>query len=452
MAIELATAAASQALRARGAEPRGLPAFGGAHRGEALIVCGCGPSLRELVLRDGMISIGVNDVGRLFDPTYLVVVNPRTQFKNDRFNYVERSNARALFTQLDLGRVAAPVIRFKLGRYGGVDLDGDTLHYTQNSPYVAVCLAAHMGATRIGLLGVDFTDDHFFARTGRHPLAGRLREIDAQYARLATALQARGIELVNLSAMSRLSSIRKMSQAEFSGRQIAGTSAAPASRAERKLRIVSYATTPVAGVPELLARCISTHTGHQATCLWASGDYGNGVKFVGGVTWNREPGRALKILDEADVVVVHNGKVAPQHRAVLERKAVITMAHNYAWNVDCRFVERGFPGVVVGQYQATLPEFAGWQCVPNPVPLQDRQFSPEPKGDAIRICYTPSGAHEAYPLGHRMYWHAKGFQTTTRILDELARSHHVAGGIDTRPPGVARGIARHETPRAHRHR
>jgi glycosyltransferase involved in cell wall biosynthesis len=147
-------------------------------------------------------------VGRLFDPTYLVVVNPRNQFKADRFAFVEQSRAQFLFTQLDLGPVRPPVVRFKLGRFGGTDVGaGDVLHYTQNSPYVAVCLAAYMGARRIGLIGVDFTDGHFFAPAGRHPLAARLREIDAQYGRLAAALGERGVELVNLSSISRLVSL-----------------------------------------------------------------------------------------------------------------------------------------------------------------------------------------------------------------------------------------------------
>ena len=156
-----------------------LSRFRAIHDHETVVVCGCGPSLHELADPHRFITIGVNDVGRLFDPSYLVVVNPRSQFKADRFRYVEQSNAQALFTQLDLGPVRPPVVRFKLGRYGGTDTcGGDVLHHTQNSPYVAVCLAAHMRATRIGLIGVDLTDHHFFAATGRHPLAGRLREID----------------------------------------------------------------------------------------------------------------------------------------------------------------------------------------------------------------------------------------------------------------------------------
>ncbi|HEU4883648.1 MAG TPA: hypothetical protein VFT45_15415, partial [Longimicrobium sp.] len=197
-------------------EPRHAPsgqrlsAFKDRHSGETIIVCGCGASLNALPDPGRHVTIGVNDVGRLFDPTYLVVVNPRNQFKADRFRFVEQSGARALFTQLDLGRVRPPVVRFKLGKYGGTDPAGaDALHYTQNSPYVAVCLAAHMGAARIGLIGVDLTDHHFFAATGRHSLAGRLREIDAQYGKLAAALAGRGIELVNLSPVSLLTSLRR---------------------------------------------------------------------------------------------------------------------------------------------------------------------------------------------------------------------------------------------------
>jgi hypothetical protein len=187
-----------------------LAAYRGRHAGAMIVVCGCGRSLLDLGEPRRFTTIGVNDVGRLFDPTYLVVVNPRSQFRNDRFRYVETSRAQVLFTQLELGRVAPPVVRFRLGRYAGTGIGaGETLDYTQNSPYVAVCLAAYMGAARIGLIGVDLTDDHFFAATGRHALAGRSREIDEQYGRLAMALAARGVELVNLSAASRLVSLAR---------------------------------------------------------------------------------------------------------------------------------------------------------------------------------------------------------------------------------------------------
>lgn len=206
-----------------------LATYQGRHDGESIVVCGCGPSLTELAEPRRWVTIGVNDVSRLFDPSYLVVVNPRSQFKGDRFRHVEGSKAQALFTQLDLGPVGPPVVRFKLGQFGGTDSGhGSVLHYTQNSPYVAVCLAAYLGARRIGLIGVDLTDHHFFAKTGRHPLASRLAQIDREYRALAEALGKRGIELVNLSAVSRLQSLQRARVADFfEARPAASARAAP---------------------------------------------------------------------------------------------------------------------------------------------------------------------------------------------------------------------------------
>jgi hypothetical protein len=399
--------------------------FKGIYRNAAIIVCGCGNSLHALQPPPGVPTIGVNDVGRLFTPDYLVVVNPRRQFPAERFRHIEQSGARALFTHLDLGPVLPPVARFRLGRYGGTDEgEGDVLHYTQNSPYVAVCLAAYMGAARIGLIGVDFNEDHFFGRTGRHPLTSRLAQIDREYGALARALAQRGIALVNLSACSRLTSLDKMEPARWLGDEAgpvpALQDAPPAVRSD-SLRIVSYATTPVAGVPAVLARCIEHATAHTAHCVWAGGSYGNGVAFEGGISWSKRPDEALAILEAADVVILHNGKIAPAHRALLRRKQVVTMAHNYGWNVEMQHVRAGYPGVVVGQYQATLPEFAGWGIVPNPVPLWEPEFGVGDKSGIVHIAYTPSGRHERYPPGHRLYWHGKGFETTMAVLQRLAR-------------------------------
>jgi GT2 family glycosyltransferase/SAM-dependent methyltransferase len=417
-----------------------LASFRDLHRGESVVVCGCGESLSGLAEPRRFVTVGVNDVGRLFTPNYLVVVNPRNQFAGDRFSFVERTGAEYVFTQLDLGLARAGVIRFRLGSYGGTDLSNpDVLHYTQNSPYVAMCLAAHMGARRVGLIGVDFTDHHFFARTGRHALTPQLVTIDRQYRRLGDALRARGVEVYNLSAASRLTAFPKLSVEEFAalsgvGEHVGaaasevtetdgtGTHKAPTYFAEggEPLRVVSYATTPVAGVPAILARCVAARTRHPARCVWARSGYGNGVEFAGDLEWTTDGARSEEELARADLVVVHNGKVEPRHRRLLAGKAVVTMAHNYMWNVEQTFVREGFPGVVVGQYQAALPEFDGWDAVPNPVPLWEPEHQPLPKGETITICYTPSGRHERYPSGHRLYWHSKGYATTMRVLERLA--------------------------------
>lgn len=191
--------------------------FRNIHKADTIIVCGCGESLNELKDPHRFITIGVNDVGRRFDPTYLVVLNPRHQFKDDRFHYVETSRAEAIFTQLDLKIKHPQVVRFVLGKRNGTDIsDPGTLPYTQNSPYVALCLAAYMGATRIGLIGVDFSNNHFFGKTGAHPLNSQLMEIDAEYTLLSQALLTKRISVFNLSLRSCLTAFPRLSVEQFS--------------------------------------------------------------------------------------------------------------------------------------------------------------------------------------------------------------------------------------------
>lgn len=222
------------------APPRHLRDYRGLHAGETIVVCGCGRSLAELPEPERRITVGVNDVGRLFDPTYLVVLNPKRQFKSDRYRHVEATRARAVFTQLDLRLRHPRVVRFRLGQRSGTDLsDPDRLPYTRNSPYVALCLAAFLGAKRIGLIGVDFTDHHFFGRTGRHPLSRDLATIDREYMRLAEALAARGVEVVNLSRESRLTAFSKEAPATWldgdpGPDRIAPSAADPSPRATMK--------------------------------------------------------------------------------------------------------------------------------------------------------------------------------------------------------------------------
>ena len=226
--------------------PLSLRDFQGRHAGASIVICGCGQSLISLGASERFITIGVNDMGRRFTPDYLVVVNPRQQFTPERFAHVAQTQASAVFTQLpELGFAHRAIVRFKLGRLGGTDFsDADTLHYTRNSPCVAVGLALQMGARRIGLIGVDFTDHHFFAQTGPHGLARRLTQIDAEYARLAQACRERGVELVNLSATSQLQSLPRETPDAFAARaapRIAPPAdATPATPATPKVFFVNY--------------------------------------------------------------------------------------------------------------------------------------------------------------------------------------------------------------------
>jgi GT2 family glycosyltransferase len=400
---------------------RSLASFQGVHSGGKIVVCGCGVSLKDLERPQRFVTIGVNDVGRLFQPNYLLVVDPPKRFKGDRFQYVETSQSEYLFTQLtDLPVPHKNIVNFRLGKKDGVDFsDVNVMHYSVVTPYMALYLAAYMGAADIGLMGVDFTDHHFFGETGPHEWTPYVSNIDLQFRRLGTALLERGTRVFNLSRVSRLTAFPKMDLDTFAGLP-AGQAASPTA-----MRLASYATTPVVGVPAILARCINARTRYSCRCVWASGDYGNGLVCDGDLSWKHCPDSAFAELSAADVVVVHNGKVAPQHHSVLEGKTVITMAHNHMSNVNPAFVSRGMPGVVIGQYQATLPEFKGWTVVPNPVPLWEEAFQPGIKNEVVTICYTPAVKNEQFPRGQNQYWHSKGYDTTMRILEMLEARYGV---------------------------
>lgn len=180
------------------------------HQGETLLVCGCGHSLRQLQELPQMVSIGVNDVGRYFTPTYLLVVNRQGDFPTHRYGPIRESKAQAVFSPFTQDLVHAPLIPFPLGKRSGTRFDDPAgLPYTRNSPYVALCLAAFMGAKRIGLLGVDFTHHHFFGATGTHPLAAELPWINGEYQRLAKAFRRQGIDIINLSRESQITAFPK---------------------------------------------------------------------------------------------------------------------------------------------------------------------------------------------------------------------------------------------------
>lgn len=191
--------------------------FKNKHAGENIVCCGLGESINGLGAIDfcgKLISIGVNDIGRAFTPTYLLNVNNRNQYKGDRYSFIENTQAQYLFTHTpgeNLG-VKIPIVAFKIDpRTGGVEIVENRLPHFRNTPYMGVALAGYMGAKRVGLIGVDFTDNHFWIKDGPHRLNSEFQRIDEQYGKLAAHLKQQGAEVWNLSPISRLTSLPKMS-------------------------------------------------------------------------------------------------------------------------------------------------------------------------------------------------------------------------------------------------
>lgn len=188
------------------------------HVGESIVVCGCGNSMNQFTKPEDFITIGVNDIGRLFTPNYLVILNNKNGFKGDRWGFVQKSEAPTIFTQIKGMDIINKnnIVPLTLGKYGQLDIDNKTkVDYTNNSPYVGVIIAYHLGAKRIGLLGVDFTHNHFFDKSGRHALTGRLKKMIDEYRNLHAALAERGVEFYNLSEESLINSIPHKSIQDF---------------------------------------------------------------------------------------------------------------------------------------------------------------------------------------------------------------------------------------------
>jgi hypothetical protein len=198
---------------------RPLRSFKNVHRDEAMIVCGCGQSAAVFDRPVGVRTIGVNDFGRKFDPDYLLVIDAPDKFPPDRYRYIVNSGARYIFSDQSYRPQRSKLVRFQIRRSTEPNLDDpDALYYIDQpvtSPFMAVCLAAHMGASWIGMIGVDFSDHRFFDQSGPHILVQYLDGIDRRFQLLNDSLRRRGVALYNLSLESRLRSVPKLPLEEF---------------------------------------------------------------------------------------------------------------------------------------------------------------------------------------------------------------------------------------------
>ena len=136
-----------------------------------------------------------------------------------RWDYVKNSLSPVIFSHLDdpgpINR-SSHLAKIKIGSRNTPNLENlSVVDYTMNSPYMAIIIAYQLGAKKIGMIGVDFTQDHFFANTGIHKLSKHVNNIDNEYLVLKNLLGARGVKVANLSPISLLSSWPKMDLDQF---------------------------------------------------------------------------------------------------------------------------------------------------------------------------------------------------------------------------------------------
>ena len=196
-----------------------LNEFYNIHSGKKIVVCGCGMSLLEFKEHhQDFITIGVNDVPALFDPTYLVITDHPVRFSKTRQDLVNGSNVKAMLTCVK-GWRHERMAMFQLGKKGVGNLnDPNLVDHFLNSPYTAINIAYKMGAREIGIVGVDFSEGHFYSpKDGKHSLArmGYMRDINAGYRMIRRELENNGAKLYNLSQISTVEPVEKISIEEF---------------------------------------------------------------------------------------------------------------------------------------------------------------------------------------------------------------------------------------------
>jgi hypothetical protein len=195
------------------------------HRGADVVVCGLGPSIHGWEPPDGLITVGVNDIGRHFTPDYLLVIDHPGVFKkwlpDPRLQHIlDTKPKKAFLTPASVGPTWAkhrtdgiPFMIASIPRYakkwpGWHSNNNPQIHHTiGGSPLPACSIAGFLGAKRIGLLGIDLYDHHAFKN--------HIDDTKEVWEGMKLFLAKKGVELWNLSERSALTNIPPMSLEDF---------------------------------------------------------------------------------------------------------------------------------------------------------------------------------------------------------------------------------------------
>jgi len=188
-----------------------------------MIVLGLGPSIKELArIERRPTTIGVNDVERHVGTVdHLVLLDAPADFLRtngrargtERLRTVTATRAGTVWIfdrhldrwpSITANHPDVRPLKIRVARHDEplmhLDPESDELAHFQISPYTGASLAFRLGAKRIGLLGVDLIP-------GDHPVAVAAHTIDVRLGRLRGAMAQHGVDLVNLSPLSTLTSL-----------------------------------------------------------------------------------------------------------------------------------------------------------------------------------------------------------------------------------------------------
>ena len=186
------------------------------------IVMGLGTSLKfyepYIGLEDeyDILTIGVNDIGEMLTPDYLCVFDTPESFNHKRIETILNTDKSMMITFYPkqwekYGRDLCHMIEVCMaGNENWNHIEENAIPQGLTSTYMAACCAHIMGCKTIGLIGVDFTPNHYNNQDGEHNMSDRLKDINALYARLVRDLDQRGTKIYNLSPTSRIETVPPM--------------------------------------------------------------------------------------------------------------------------------------------------------------------------------------------------------------------------------------------------
>ena len=121
-------------------------------------ILGLGESI-SLYRTNNNITFGVNDIYRKIDVDYLVCVDDKKKFTEDRLKYIENNKAKAFYSQLDCWEYLPNYQKIELqNRYPDYECDllSNAIPKSVYSPFIAICLAYKIfKPSIINLYGVD---------------------------------------------------------------------------------------------------------------------------------------------------------------------------------------------------------------------------------------------------------------------------------------------------------
>ena len=228
--------------------------FRNTHKGRPIVVMGLGQSTSSLPQEwyANHLTIGVNDIARYHTPTYTVVIDKPDGLDkhlpdNPRSRYVRKAYITGSCLMMSYPKYWTDLIPdadkshmvWQLGSNPPWSWNDDrrttdppdyTRHFSGKgmprgpmmpqwccSPHLAIHFAAFLGASAIGMIGVDMSPDRFFETTDTpHGLEPHVYDMNVIFGNTVKALHEElNIPLYNLSDISRITSVPYLAPNEF---------------------------------------------------------------------------------------------------------------------------------------------------------------------------------------------------------------------------------------------